>query len=333
MLPKFAAPLAGFGFGIALILALIGGAFFGVRKPKPPAPPSPVQQPVSAPAPKDIVVQGRVEAVHTIPVSTTVAGEIDSFSADVGQDVYEGQILARISNQNLETSRENAQRVLQNAESRLSEMETAIGAARVEAARAHTDANRAEDELSRASKEYERQKMLQAAGATPRNTYEKAERDHRAAQNDMEKTAGLARHADEHVEELIREYDLDKATLNDKRKEAEHAQAALAATEIHAPVGGVVVARQGEIGKSLTPHEAAELFRIAPGISALRAVFKPDPSLKVGDTVGVTFADIPGEPLPALIRTITNGEAAAEFTSSNPAIRPGISCSVHTKLK
>jgi multidrug efflux pump subunit AcrA (membrane-fusion protein) len=331
MLRKYGAPLAGFAVG----LALLAGLLFSVRRPKPAPPPISIPAPAQpAPAaPKDVVLQGRVEAQHTIPVSVSIAGEIDTFSADVGQDVYEGQIIARISNQGLEVGRDNAQRVLQNAEAKLNTLETTISAARLEAVRAHDDAARARDDLDRTTKAYQRQKMLQGAGATPRNTYEKSAKDYEAAQNDSDGTAELARHADERVESLTREYDLTKKTLEDKRKELEEVQAAIVATEVHAPVAGVVVARQGDIGKTITQQEAAALFSIAADITALRAVFTPDPVLKPGDTVFVSVGEVPGDPLPAVIREIKGGEAKAEFTSSNPAIRPGMTCSVHVRPK
>ena len=331
MLRKYRAPLTGFVVGIALI----AGLFFSVRRQKPaPAPPPPSQpQPPQPAPPREVLIQGRVEAVHTIPVSVGIAGEIDSFSAEVGQDVFEGQILARISNQGLETGRENAQRILQNAEAKLNALETSISAARVEAARAHTESVRALEDVGRASKEYDRQKMLNRAGATPRNTFEKSEKDFEAARHESEGTGDIARRADEQVVELTREYDLTKKTLEDKRKELEEVHAALAATEVHAPTGGVVVARQGDIGKTLTQQEAAALFRIATDISRLQAVFTANPTLKKGDSVEISFVDVPGEPVTAMVREIKNSEAAAEFTSANPAVRPGMACSVHLRAK
>ncbi len=329
MLRKYGAPLAGFAVGIALIAGLL----FSVGRPKPAPAPTPVPAPrQTEPAPpKEAVQQGRVEAVHTISVGVRIAGEIDSFSADVGDDVFEGQVLARISNQGLETGRDSAQRIVQNAESKLSTLETTISAARLEAVRAHDDAVRAREDLTRTSKAYDRQKLLQAAGATPRNTFQKSEQDFEAARNDADGTADLARRADEHVEALTKEYDLTKKTLEDKRKELEEVQAALAATEVHAPTGGIVVARQGDIGKTITQQEAASLFRIATDISAMEAVFTPDGTMKPGDSVAVAFTDIPGDPLPAKIREIKKGEARAEFSSANPAIRPGMMCSIHVK--
>ncbi len=332
MLRKYGAPALGFTVGIGLIAALL----FSMRNGKP-APENAVntaqQKRPTPPAPKELTMQCRIEAVHTVPVSVAIAGEIDSFSAEIGQDVVEGQVLARISNKGLESGRDNTQRVVKIAEEKLNSLETAISAARLEASRVHTESVRANEDVGRTTKEYERQRMLNNVGATPRLTFEKAQKEYDAARNESEGLIELARRADDRVEELTRELDNTKKTLADKRKELEEVDAAITAMEVHAPVAGMIVARQGEIGKTLTQQEAAALFRIASDISALEAVFPPDAALKQGDTVGITFTDIAGDPLPAVIREIKNGEAVAEFTSANPAIRPLMPCVAHARLK
>ena len=202
-----------------------------------------------------------MEAVHTIPIVVSIAGEIDSFSAEVGQDVFEGQILARISNQGLETGRDAAQRILQNGETKLSTLETTISAARLEAVRAHDDAARAREDLDRSSKEFQRQRMLQEAGATPRNTYQKAEKDFQAASNDADGTGELARRADEHVESLTKEYDLTKRTLVDKRKELEEVQSG--AGRNRGPCGRGA-AWCGAPGRDRKDHYPAGSLRVVP---------------------------------------------------------------------
>ena len=320
--------------GLAVGILLIAGLVFSVGRSRlATAPPHPTPTQSAPSVPKELTLQGQIEAVHSIPVGVAIAGEIDSFSAEVGQDVFEGQILARISNQGLDTGLKNAQRILQNGELKLTTLETSISAARLEAVRAHDNSVRASEDLGHAAREFGRQRMLNDAGATPRKTFEKAVKDYESARSETEGLNELARQADEHVEQLTKEYDLTKKTLEDKRKELEEAQAAVAATEVRAPAGGIVVARQGEIGKTLTQEEASALFRIATDISAMQVVFTPDPSMNPGDPIALTFTDVPGDAIPAVIGEIKNGQAVAEFTSANPAIRPGMSCTVHAKLK
>ncbi len=321
-----------YAVGVALAVALLGGAFFLFERSRTrqvhatPVPQAPA-------APKERTFQGHVEALHTVAVPVSIDGEVDSFSAEVGQDVFEGQVLARISNQGLETGLENAQRILQAAETRLNTLETSISAARLEAVRARDAALSAASDLEHASKEFERQRMLNDAGATPRNTFQKSEREYEAAKAKAEGTSELARHADAHIDELSKEYDLAKKTLEDKRKESEEAQSAMNAAEIRAPVDGVIVARQGEIGQPLTAEQASALFNIANDLSALRVAFTPDSGMKPGDRISIVFTDVPVEPIAATVGAIQNGQATADFTSPNAAIRPGMSCTVHATIK
>ncbi len=331
---KYGGTAEGLALGIALALGLLGGLLFSVYRAKTTqSPPAPTSQQAAPAVPKETALEGRVEAVHTIPVGVTIAGEIDSFSAEVGQDVFEGQTLARISNEGLQTGFETVQRIVQNAETKLNTLETSISAARLEVVRARDESLSASEDLGHASKEYERQRVLNDAGATPRKTFERSEKDYESAKAKAEALAELARHADDRVDELTREYDLTKKTLEDKRKELEEVQAAVAATEVRAPVNGIVVARQGEIGQTITQEQASALFRIATDIAALQADFTPGPTMKAGDPVTISFTDVPGDPIPARIGEIKNGQARAEFTSANPAIRPGMSCAVHTTIK
>lgn len=320
--------------GAALAVALLAGIVFTVWRIRTPrAPVAPPAKPTVAAAPQDQGIQGHIEALHMVPVAVPIAGEVDSFSAEVGQDVFEGQVLARISNQGLETGLENAKRILQNAETKLNTLEASISAMRLEAVRARDEAVSAGEDLSHAKREYDRQRMLNDAGATPRNTFAKAQKDYESAKAKEDGSAELARQADQHVEQLTSEYDLAKKTLADKRKELEEAQTAMDAAEIRAPAGGIVVARQGEIGETLTAEQASALFSLATDISALRVAFTPGQGMKPGDRIGITFTDVPVDPIAAVIGEIKNGQATAEFTSPNAAIRPGMSCTIRITIK
>src|ERR1700682_3127998 len=97
-----------------------------------------------------------------------VAGEIKSFEIDVGQEVVEGQLLARIASRGLETTRELAARAVDNAQSKIESMEGRILQARLEASRARAEANRSRDQYERAEKAAQRQQHLHGQGATPR---------------------------------------------------------------------------------------------------------------------------------------------------------------------
>src|SRR6266542_4184759 len=138
---------------VAVVLAAMAAGALSSRlhreQPRPaPAP----QQNAAQPASGDVSLPGKIQAAHTTPVSAQIDGQIEAFLADVGDEVSEGQILARIANKNIENTRELAVASVENTRSKVSKAESAIIAARLEASRARADASRARSEYERTEK-------------------------------------------------------------------------------------------------------------------------------------------------------------------------------------
>lgn len=323
--------------GAAIIAILLAGsAVFFFRRSRIHAPARPIAAESKA-APATAVFSGKIRAQHTVTVSATVNGEIGAFLVDVGQDVYEGQLLARIVNPNLESARENAAGTVEKSQAKVNSIESAIIAARLEASRATTDARRAKDQFERTEKLYKRQAMLHGEGATPRQIYEKSEREFESAKGEYQSLDTMARQAEERVASLTQELDSAKKSLEDKNKQLEEMQSDLAAAEVHSPVTGVVIARHGEAGKMLSPEDAGQLFQIAVDLSHLQAVFEPDAAtlqrIRPGQAAFVTVPDLQSDAMPAAIKEAKDGEAIAELIGPNASIRPGMNCSVSLPLK
>src|SRR5207237_8857641 len=134
-------------------------------------------------------------------------GTIGAFFADVGQEVFEGQLLARITNEGLETGQEIAHRAVEQAQSRVNTLESDIVSARLEASRARADASRARGEYDRLEKAYRRQQMLFTEGATPKLAYDKSSREFDLAQSEFRTLEQVAANAEARVAELVRNRD------------------------------------------------------------------------------------------------------------------------------
>src|SRR2546423_5525554 len=98
--------------GTVIALGCAAGAISLIRRQS--------SKPVSNPVPpvsriSDLSLPGKIQAQHVVPVGAS-SGTIDSFHVEVGQDVSEGELLAHISNQERESTREEAARILQNAQ-------------------------------------------------------------------------------------------------------------------------------------------------------------------------------------------------------------------------
>src|SRR2546427_12013199 len=93
----------------------MGGGRAARRNPGPPettAPPA-----VTAPAnSNEFTLRGKIRPQHVVGVAATVPGFVEAFLAEPGEDVYEGQVLARIGAQSLDSVREAAANALERAQ-------------------------------------------------------------------------------------------------------------------------------------------------------------------------------------------------------------------------
>jgi hypothetical protein len=79
-----------------------------------------------------------------------------------------------------------------------------------------------------------------------------------------------------------------------------------------------------------------DLFQIATELSKLEVLIEPDPAqaqrIRAGQEASVIVADVPGESLPGVVKSIENGKAIVEFANPSPLVRPGLSAQVRIKV-
>lgn len=293
--------------------------------------PSSASPPAISPPPARPMVQiapGRIEARHTVAVDIVQAGTIDGFFAEAGQNVIEGQLLARLT-----TTASAGANALDVARAKAAELRSAWEGAKLEALKAKADAQRARDGAAQSKKLFEREQKLSEIGATPRQAMESAQRESNGAQTESDKVEEVWRQADNRVAALGDLLRGSTAAMEAAAKQDASASAALAAAEIHAPVTGIVVERKGRIGQKTGPLEGKEIFRIAVELGKLRAIFPVSPGFLPGEDVLITIPDSQLPPVRAVIAGVEGANAFAEFESPSPAIVPGVRCSVSVQLK
>src|SRR5437879_66408 len=130
---------------LAIGLGVLGGALSVRVRRQHAAPPSPSgAATVTNP---EVTISGTIRPQHVVKVGAQVAGNIETFMVDVGEEVFEGQVLARIGAGGLESERESAAHAVESAQDKVSKAEQAILSARMEASRAGADAQRARNNL------------------------------------------------------------------------------------------------------------------------------------------------------------------------------------------
>jgi multidrug resistance efflux pump len=331
--------MRGKGFVLVAIVALaavIGGSIYAYRRTvaaKAPAPPP------AAPAVftgSEVTLEGRIRAVAVQAIPAPVEGRVESFHAEVGDEVYEGQILAVVKSQALETAREKAEIDLENAQTRVNNLEGALASARLEASRADADASRARSEAERTAKAYQREKMLLAEGATPRLKFEKAEREYNQARTEQESLDTLAKNAQSRLENIQRDLDAARKVLNERTEEMEEAKGDAASGEVRSPANGILVGRRGVAGDEVD-RAMSDFLQIATDLSRLEVVLEPAPPvlarIKPGQPAAVAVAEHATDPLPGSVKAVDQDKVIVEFANPDPPIKPALTAHVRIQLQ
>src|SRR5260370_23086975 len=226
-----------------VLLALAGAAFTGLPRiaAKKPRTQTVAQQ--AQPQLAEVSLSGKIRPQNVLNVAPPVEGIVGALFVDAGQQVFAGQLLARITNGGLEAGQQMAKQIVDNAQVRVNTLESEIIAARLEASRSSADASRARSEYDRLEKTFRRQQMLLAEGATPKLTYDKSSREFDVAQSEYRTQAQVATQAESHLNELIKSLDAEKRALADKTADLETAKTRAGATELVSPAQGMVVGR------------------------------------------------------------------------------------------
>src|SRR5690349_18069189 len=113
------------------VIAGIGGAALSQRFRKAP-PPTQARTSAAILNTNEITITGRIRAQHVTGVGAAIEGNVEAFLADVGDEVFEGQVLARVGSSGLETSREQASAAVDSAQQQVGSAETDVNNARME---------------------------------------------------------------------------------------------------------------------------------------------------------------------------------------------------------
>ena len=320
-----------------IILAAIGAGALSVlwREHAEPAQKAAAALPAVPVLESGVSLEGKIQALRVVEVPAPVEGTVDVFHVEIGQEVFEGQLLAQINSDSLTGAEEQATQLASRARNRLNDLDASIIAGRLEVSRARAVASRLKTEFDRSDKTYQRQRMLLAAGATPRLAFEKAEKEYLINQAESASAGALAQQVESRIDALLKEQDAAKKTLEERTQELEAAQADLAAAEVHAPVDGLVVGRRGNAGDNVD-RSMKDLFLIATDLSRLAVVVEPPAPILArihpGHTAVVTVSEAQNEPLAAEVKKVENGQVTVEFTSPDPAVKPGLTAQVRIKI-
>ncbi|EYD77376.1 Cation/multidrug efflux pump, Membrane fusion protein (MFP) family [Rubellimicrobium mesophilum DSM 19309] len=225
-----------------------------------------------------VVASGLVDAVEEVQVQPLVEGQpIDALLADVGDSVEEGQVLARLSTSTLELQ------LSQLAANRAS-TEAQIAQAEANVIQATANAEEAERQAARNAE-------LVQAGSVPQ------------AQADQTAAAAKAARAGANVAE--QGVASARAQLELVDAQIANARLQLSRTEVKAPVAGLVVARNAQVGAIASAAGAAMFTVVRDNAMEMRADVSEQDLLRLRPGQVARLTSVEGaEPIAGTVRLV-----------------------------
>ncbi len=222
---------------------------------------------------KTISATGKLQAVTTVQVGSQVSGRIAELHADFNSRVKKGQVIARLDPALFQAQLEQARGNVANAEARVQTAETAVGDA--QAAVNSAQANRQKMQAARddAKRAFDRYNELVSTGAVSAREVESAQAALQQAEAQLQQAAAQAAQAQAQVRSSRSQVNEARAQVQQTRAAVDLASANLGYSIIRAPIDGVVIARNVDVGQTVAASlQAPTLFLIANDLTQMQVL-------------------------------------------------------------
>jgi HlyD family secretion protein len=199
---------------------------------------------------RSVVATGKIEPLSKVEIKSKASGIIKYLYVNAGDMVKEGQLLVELDKEVLEAQLKEARAFLDASEGQLREIDSQGRTIRANLHKAQLEAESKDYEF--AVTEFQRYRQLYAQGLVPKSEYDSAEQKMKAADINRQTL-----NAEVKVKEA--EIDQNNQTIAKTRAEVVQAQAQLERAEenlkyasIRAPISGVVLSREVEVGDAVS---------------------------------------------------------------------------------
>ncbi len=232
-----------------------------------------------------ISATGNPNAVVTVQVGSQVSGNILALYADFNSKVTKGELIARIDpapfQAKVDQARANldsAQAAVVNAQANVQKALASVQAANASAANAKAAVTKAQVAASDDKVKADRRVTLAQEGIISQEDLDTAQETANAAVADVAAAQASQNAADENVKVSQAEVTAAQTALQETQAQVKQAQASLQSadidlnnTYIKAPVDGVVVARNVDVGQTVAASlSAPTLFQIAQDLTKMQ---------------------------------------------------------------
>jgi HlyD family secretion protein len=326
----------------ALVLAVCGiAAWRMATAAKPP-------QFTTAPVRRQTIVKtisatGALQAVTTVQVGTQVSGTISELDADFNTQVHKGQVIARLdpSQFQAQLAQANATWMAAQASQQAAQNNVLAGDAAIQAAQANVD--HADAALKDSQTSADRTRKLVEAGAAPAMDLPTSE----AA---LAQASAVKQQAIAQLNQAKAQAQAQRSQVNQAQAQAAQAKAAvdvakvnLDHTVITAPIDGVVVARNVDVGQTVAASlQAPTVFLIANDLTRMQVLANIDEAdvgqLQQGSKVSFTVDAYPSDVFhgsvsqvrlaPTTVQNVVTYTAVIDVPNPELKLKPGMTANV-----
>jgi HlyD family secretion protein len=258
---------------------------------------------------------GTLNAVVTVLVGSQISGQIKELHVDFNSQVKKGQVIARIDPEifeakvsqaraQVEAARAavlNQRAVMERTRADLENARAALAAARAQTAKAQVTVMDSRRDLGRKRDLRQKELIAQADEDTAQAAHDSAVAQLEAAQAQERAQAHAVRAAEAQLKVAEAQLQSAQAQVGQSEAGLRQAQVDLEHTIIRAPVNGVVVSRNVDVGQTVAASlQAPTLFTIAQDLGKMQVDTSVDEAdvgrIRVGQRAAFTVDSFPGQP-------------------------------------
>ena len=246
-----------------------------------------------------ISATGTLNAVVTVQVGSQISGMIKELMADFNAPVKRNQVIARIDPDLFEARVAQARADLQSARAAVLNAQASVVRAEADVANARANVLRADIQLKDALLKRDMRVGLFREGGISREERDTAQANADATAASLDGAAASQRAAEAQSEVARAQLDAAKAQVEQKQAAVDQAQVDLDHTYIRAPVDGMVVSRNVDVGQTVAASlSAPTLFLIAQDLTKMQVETNVDEAdvsrVALGQPAGFSVDAHPG---------------------------------------
>ena len=286
---------------------------------------------------------GTLNAVVTVQVGTQVSGTIQQMLVDFNSPVKKGMLVARIDPATFEAKVNQAQADLEN--SRASVLNQRAGVAKAQADLVNSKANvvRQQVALRDAKVKLESRVRLFREGGIAQEDRDSAQATYDAAVAQLEAAEAGVSSSQAALEVTHAQLTAAEAQVRQKQASLDLAQVDLRNTFIRAPVDGVVVSRNVDVGQTVAASlQAPTLFLIAQDLTKMQVDTAVDEAdigrVSLDQEATFTVDSYPGQPFrgrvvqirqsPQVVQNVVTYDTVVAVANPDFKLKPGMTANV-----